>query len=861
MVVPDSAFDHDLKYADAIPMLQRLRGVGEETGLHFGVKLTNTLEVENFRPVFKEHEKMMYLSGRPLHALTVNVAHRLSEEFDGDLTMSFSAGADCFNVPSLLATGMQTVTVCSDLLKSGGYLRLLQYFEKVNEAFDAVGADSLPDYICKTAGGSDATACARQNLKTYAEEVRSARGLTKGVFFTSKSKTVRPLKLFDCIEAPCVDECPVNQKVPQYMEAVRSGNFAEAVSLARQDNPIAGVLGRVCDHLCENTCIRTHYDEPLAIRDMKRFIMEREEKPAMRQKADPVGAKVAIIGAGPGGMAAATQLAYAGFSVTLFEMHPYAGGMVGGAIPEYRLPQTVIDQDLKILEELGVEMRYNMKAGKDVHLSQLRTDGFDYVAILAGAQLGKKLGLEGEDCEGVMDALHFLRNAREGKPVHLGEKVGVIGAGDTAMDCARTAWRLGTDELSVIYRRTIDQMPADREEVHLLLEEDLKVIELAKPHRLNVQDGKLRGLVCTRMEFRGDRDKSGRKIPHEVPDSEFEVPLDTMILAVSQHAILDFFEEEPVAINRWGYIEADPVTLETSVAGVYAGGDVVNDGPSSIVKAAADGKVIADSIARKHNRASDVLEPLPSVDVASLLKRRAHREWRVPVTYVPTAERRNFGESVKTYTEEEAIQEASRCLDCHAYCSLCVGVCPNLALMTYQCTPFDVRLPALTAKGGAVVSAPGKTFRVDQEHQIAVLTDFCNECGDCTTFCPTAGEPYRDKPRLYLDRKDFEDQSDNAFMVFQDGDALAMDSRWGGETHRIELNGHLDYIAPAFRARIDPATFDVSESSTDAEDGTDLSLEPCASMYVLLTGLRASMPHLPTRKEAAGTIPHPGYAE
>ncbi len=244
VVVPDSAFAHDLEYAVAVPMLKALKAVASECGLHFGVKLSNTLEVENFRSVFNADEKMMYLSGRPRHAITVNLAQQLSEEFDGDLPMSFSAGADCFNAADLLAGGMQTITVCSDLLKTGGYMRLLQYIEAVR--------DTAP-----------AETDSRSYLRRYAQQTRQQRTLQKTAFMTSRSKTGRTLGLFDCIEAPCIDRCAVNQKVPQYMKAVRDGDFKEALRLTQADNPIASTLGRVCDHLCETTCIRTHLDEPL----------------------------------------------------------------------------------------------------------------------------------------------------------------------------------------------------------------------------------------------------------------------------------------------------------------------------------------------------------------------------------------------------------------------------------------------------------------------------------------------------------------------------------------------------------------------------------------------------------------------
>jgi putative selenate reductase len=702
------------------------------------------------------------------------------------------------------------------------------------------------------------------NLDLYAQQTRRQRRLQKAAFLTTRSKTARKLDLFDCIEAPCVDRCAIDQKVPQYMNAVREGDFAEAVRLTRTDNPIASTLGRVSDHLCETACIRTHLDEPLAIREIKRFIMDRETGPELTSPVQNSGFRVAIIGAGPGGMAAAAELAQAGCHVEIFEMHAYAGGMVGGAIPEFRLPRATFNHDLERLLHMGVRIHYEVKAGRDIHLSQLRRDGFDRIVIMAGAQLGKKLGLAGEQCNGVMDALYFLRQAREGRPAAIGRRVGIIGAGDTAMDCARTAWRLSDSHVSVIYRRTVEQMPADREEVALLKEEGIEVVELAKPQQLLIEDGRLRGLVCRSMVLGVERDASGRKIPVEVPGSELEIPLDTLILAISQHAILDFFDEEPIAVNQWGYIEADPVSFKTSVAGVYAGGDVSNDGPSSIVEATADGKAIASSILGR----SVVRSPVVNVfDADSLLRKRSLRQWRVPVPHTAIEDRHNLNEVVLGYNEQQARAEAGRCLDCHRFCSLCVGVCPNLALQTWQTEAFEVRLPDLRLGPDGIEKYPAKSWSVEQAYQVAVLTDFCNECGNCTTFCPASGEPYRDKPRLFLDRTEFSAQQENAFMLLRNADSWAMEARCNNQTHRIELNTQLDYSGPLFRARLDPQTFAVVniEVSAAARAGDALPLEPAATMYVLLNGLKTSLPHLPAAWPAelasAGRIAHPGYAE
>ncbi len=924
--VPDEAFGHDLKYVDAVPMFHNLRRIAAEHDRKFGLKLSNTLEVDNWRTVF-DRDEMMYLSGRALHPVTTNLASKISEEFRGDLMLSFAGGADCFNVADLLAGGMKTVTVCSDLLKTGGYLRMLQYMENLEAAIEAIGASDMDDFIARSAISRegyeefvpllrwsaltdsglalDSDACsalaghlaagegpvadrvsawagahgfdqertgalvdlvvkvmARLNLRHYAEKVRKDWRYEKESFRMDRSKTPRTLGFFDCIEAPCLDECPVDQKVPQYMNAVRNGDFLEAVKLTREDNPLPSILGRVCDHLCENTCIRTHLDQPLAIRHMKRFIMEHEQQPVMFRQKPASGPKVAIIGAGPAGLSAAQALGYAGFTVTIFEAHPYAGGMVGGAIPSYRLPQADIDRDMAILQELGVEIRYGQTAGVDFTMAGLRADGFETIFVAVGAQLAKRLNLEGEDSEGIMDALLFLRSVREENPVPIGARVGVIGAGDTAMDAVRSARRVGAEEASLIYRRTIDQMPADPEEIHACKEEGIGIFELAAPHALHIEDGKLAGLICTKTEYRGDRDASGRKIPHDVPDSEFEIPLDTLILAISQHSVLDFFGEETPALTKRGYIEVDPFTFESSIPGVYAGGDVAADGPSSIVKAAADGKAVAAAIIAAHGQADPPDEAAAvRVDLHEMTVRRARREYRVPIEFSPLDRRDGFEETVLGYTPEQAIAEASRCVDCHEICSLCVGVCPNMALMTYEMDPFAVALPALAVDGDSVVAGEKHAYRAAQTLQIAVLTDFCNECGNCTTACPTSGDPYKDKPRLYLDRADFEAEKDNAFMVFEDG---SMEARWNGETHRLSVNGAVEYSSPSFTARLDLESFGLLEATpaAGALEGQALSLTPAADMFVLLRGLQGSMAHLPVMAGEAGTkIGSPGYQE
>lgn len=906
--IPDEAFGHDLMYVDAVPMFHNLRRVARARDLTFGLKLTNTLEVENWRTVFDDDE-WMYLSGRALHPVTTNLANLLNEEFRGDLLFSFAGGADAFNVADLLAGGMKTITTCSDLLKSGGYLRMIQYMEQVREAVDKVGAMDITDFIARSAvtgerfdefaktlrasaltdtgldlsleaceelgeslrtrtngepitsliaqwadghGYSDSRrealvaqtikVLARLNLQAYADAVRSDWRYQKHSFRMDRSKTDRELDLFDCIEAPCVDGCAVDQHVPGYMRAVREGNLLDAIEITRTDNPLPSILGRVCDHLCENTCVRTHYDEPLAIRQIKRYIMDQEETPVMFPKVERDSGRVAIIGAGPAGLAAAQGLGYAGFDVTIFETQAYSGGMVGGTIPKYRLPDAQIAQDMALLDGLGVDIQYSQTAGVDFTLSSLRGDGYDAVFIAVGAQLAKQLGFDGEDSEDVVSGITFLRSVREERPMPIGDRVAVIGAGDTAMDCVRSALRVGASDVSLVYRRSIDQMPADPEEIHACIEEGINIIEMATPSGLAVSDGRVTGLLCTRTEYRGDRDASGRKIPHHVADSEFEIPVDTLLLAISQHSIFDFFGEDIPELTGRGYIAVDADTFATSVDDVYAGGDVADDGPSSIVRAAADGKAVANAIAAALGTPVPATEHVePEMDLHDLVIRRSRREYRVPIEHSPLDQRDNFDETVVGYTDEQAAAEASRCIDCDVVCSLCVGVCPNMALVTYEMDPVRFDVPLLGADGQSTGTTP---FLADQKYQIAVLTDFCNECGNCVTACPTSGVPYRDKPRLYLNRDEFDGEDDNAFMMFDDG---SIEARFNGETHRLSINGVVDYVSPAVTATLDPETFAVLEAAAagTAGGGDPISLEPAAVMYTVLQGVAGSMGHLP----------------
>jgi len=834
VTVPDEAFGHDLKYPDA-----DLRARAATKGVQFGVKLSNTLEVINHRTEFSADEKMMYLSGRPLQAVTVNLAAKLATEFKGDLMMSYAGGADCWNVANLLSCGMTTITSSSDLLRPGAYARTLQYISESTSAMEAAGAKDLPAWILAKAGATDGDvkAAALSNLQAYAKEVKKSPLYKRDTYERITTKTSRPLGLFDCVKAPCTDICPISQDVPAYMQAVKDGDLDEAAKIVRRDNMMGASLGRACDHACEMPCTRVHYDLPLAIREMKRFIMETGKDPAI-QVGEARPGKVAIIGAGPCGISTAGFLREGGVDVTIFDARVQAGGMASITIPTYRLVPVAVQQDVKRLEEAGVNFEFGKSAGVDFSLEDLKKDGYETIVVAAGAMKGSELGMEGEDAEGVLDGISMLREVWDDQMTSLKGRIGIIGGGDVAMDCARVAKRLGGD-VSVIYRRTREQMPAHHEELMSLLHEQIPIKELTAPKQILVEDGKLKGLLCSTMEL-GEPDASGRRRPVEVPGADFTMDLDVVIAAIGQKPLLGFLKDSGVDCNRKGYIVTDEKGI-TSAENIFAGGDAVNDGPISLVKAEGDGKAIAAEILRRIADVPAVEEPMRctgGLDLPAELRKQATRIPRVEVPELPFSKRESFEEVLHTMTPETAQAEAARCLRCDEFCSLCTSVCPNQAFLTYETQPFTAELASWSIQGGQLVADKPIRFAVLQAYQTAVLTDFCNECGNCATFCPTAGRPYMDKPRLYVQKSEFEAQEANAFRFTGAGNSRAIAGRFENATHTLTPKGDgFVYTAPGLSIEVDAALNPAGAPDVTAAEGELLSLVPAAIMKVLLSGV------------------------
>jgi putative selenate reductase len=687
---------------------------------------------------------------------------------------------------------------------------------------------------------------AAANLARLAEDVLEDPNLQRDRFDRSTTKTGRALQLFDCIKAPCTDACSIDQRVPQYMRAVREDRFDDAVAVTRHDNPLAAILGRACHHPCEAPCLRTHLDEPLAIREIKRFIVEHENSVAHDVQVQPGNVRVAIIGGGPCGLSAATFLARAGAAVTIFEARSTTGGMVSGTIPGYRATHGAVERDLLRVSALGVEIHTGQRVGRDISLDRLRAEGFAYLVVATGAQQGLRLGIPGEDAQGVWDGLDFLRAARARRIDSIGGAVGVIGGGDAAMDCARTARRLGASDVSVLYRRTKDQMPAQREEIRGVQEEGIGIHELVVPTSAIAEDGRLTALKCRRARL-GDVDASGRRMPVEIVGSDFEIQLGVLIVAIGQRPDLSLFGDDDVAVNSLGYLDVDPKTLETSIANVFAGGDIIGDGPATIVEAVGDGRRIASTILAREGISLES-HPLvsPTVDRQDLLTRRARRRFRSPIPELARDGRNGFDEVVQTLTREQAVVEASRCLDCDLLCSTCEWVCPNRAIFTYRITDLPPTVPLLIVRGAAVGVESTERLPIDQEYQVAVIADLCNECGNCTTFCPTSGRPYRDKPRLFTHRDDFLAESENAFLVNRRENEWTVQSKVGGALHELVFTDRLRYATEHLTVDLDPATFEMLQASVTKKTATTtVALRDCIAMWAILRGLINSMPWMP----------------
>ena len=567
MVFGDFHFLDDLQYGDAIPMFRRLMALSQELNLEFGVKITNTFPVDVTRGELPSEE--MYMSGKSLFPLSISLAAKLSEEFDGRLRIAYSGGADYFNMDKIVACGIWPVTVATTLLKPGGYQRFSQIAEKLDKAGK------------KEWKGVDVEA-----LNKLALRAKTDSHHVKNIKPVPSRKIEQKVPLLDCFFAPCNKGCPIHQDIPQYIQLTGEGKYADALKVILEKNALPFITGTLCAHNCMTKCTRNFYEEPVDIRGTKLLAAEKAYDEIIKdvKQTAPNGRRVAIVGGGPAGIAAAYFLAREGTDVTLFEKEDKLGGVIRHVIPSFRIPSESIDKDISFIEKMGV----HIYTGSEItSVAQLKQVGYDAVILALGAGTPGSLKLS----EGTtVNALQFLRDFKktEGK-LDIGKNVVVVGGGNTAMDTARAAKRTaGVEHVYLVYRRTKRYMPAAEDELLEVLEEGIEFKELLAP--VSLKDGKL---LCHKMEL-GQMDASGRAGVTETEEME-EVPADTVIVAVGEKVMTQYYKDNGIAVNERGKAILDPKTMETSIDGIYAVGDGAG-GAATIVEAIRDAQIAVKAI-------------------------------------------------------------------------------------------------------------------------------------------------------------------------------------------------------------------------------------------------------------------------
>jgi putative selenate reductase len=756
VTVPDEAFEHDLKYDDALSMIRSLQKCSNDNNVEFGLKLTNTLESLNKTNWLPQKEGMVYTSGRALHPISINLAEKLQSDFKGELDISFSAGIDAFNVSDTLACNLKPITICSDLLKPGGYLRMTQYFEEIEKNFKNFSVSNIDQFITKIANKEDVSKAGLTNLRKYSVAVLGQKEYHKSAFPYENIKTNRELTVYDCIHAPCIEACAVDQDVPEYMYHTANGDFDKAFKVILKDNPLPNITGNVCDHLCQTKCTKMNYDNSLLIKGIKRFNSEKFEGKLDLVIKEKNEVKVSVLGAGPSGLSCAYFLALEGFDVDVFESKPFAGGMASDSIPYFRITDKQIKDDIDIIESLGVNFHYDQHVSKELFAEISKNSEYVYIGI--GAQKGRKLNIEGEQFENVYDQLSFLSKVRRNGNVDLGKKVAIIGGGNSAVDAARTANRLvGKDgNVAVVYRRTISEMPADPEEIKALVDEGIYIFELAAPLSIQNNENQLE-LSCIKMEL-GEPDDSGRRRPIPIKDSEFSMKFDSIITAIGQDTVLDFLDEEKLVLNK---------DNETQYKNVFSGGDATR-GADSLINAIGDGKDAAYNIINKVNNNLKLTTEVSQdkLTQAEFQKKQAYRKYGTNMPEISLAQRDNFNLVHPNLSNEEAIAEAQRCLYCNDICNICIGVCPNFANVSFQAEKVSIPIYSISFNN-TITKTINSHLNIEQTNQIFNIGDFCNECGNCNTFCPTNGAPYITKPKFYLTEESFNSE-DNCYYIGND---------------------------------------------------------------------------------------------
>ena len=477
----------------------------------------------------------------------------------------------------------------------------------------------------------------------------------------------------DCI-APCKLTCPAGIDIQGHIALTAQGKYREALALIKESNPLPLVCGRVCPRFCETECRRNRVDEPVAINSLKRFVADYDMNSKDQYLPEPkpaTGRRVAIVGGGPAGLTAAYYLGLEGHTVTILEANPELGGMLRYGIPEYRLPKAILDKEIADITRLCHKVRCNASLGKDFTIESLKKTGYEAIFIAIGAQANQKMKIEGENLPGVLSGIEFLRDVTLGNKVSLGNKITVIGGGNTAMDVARTAVRLGVKEVNVVYRRSRLEMPANAEEIEQAEEEGVRFQFLTAPVKASARAGKVAAMECIKMAL-GEPDSSGRRRPEPIAGSEFTMEVDNIIAAIGQamdNPNLD--RDSQIGISKRNYISINDENMATSVAGVFSGGDCTS-GPATAVEAIGAGRRAASSInkylngqpvvpdVKSYSCSKGELEDIDSTDFADV-ERIARTKQAI---LDPEERKKSFAEMEFTLSEKKALKEAERCLGC-----------------------------------------------------------------------------------------------------------------------------------------------------------------------------------------------------
>ena len=729
VVLKRESFEHDLQLSDAKAMLHRLVELAGKEGRKFGVKLTNTLGNVNPQDVLPGDER--YGSGRILLPLSTRVALILSEEFNGTLPISYSGGVSALSVKELFEIGIHPITLATDMLHPGGYAKMKQLCEICKEAPEAWKKETIDV----------------SRLRKFVEEVSSPKGIAGKEFRgTNSSKVGTPLSLFDCYVAPCVEACPIHQPIPEYVALAGEGRLAEALSLIYTSNALPNITGWICDHQCQNHCTRMDYEGPVQIREVKRIAAEKgfdEFKASMWEKPDePADVKAAVIGAGPAGLAAAYFLALAGFDTSVFAKEKNAGGVVANIIPEFRIPLEAVEKDVQFIKDNGVKFNF----GTEKTIKELRDEGFEYIFVGVGATASNDPHVSGNGPR--ESAISFLLRSKNGEKINLGKNVVVVGGGNTAMDAARMAIRTqGVESVTVVYRRSQSEMPADREEYEMALSDGVKFLFLANPS--DVTDG----IMNVKKMVLGEKDASGRRKPVESGET-FSLDCSYMISAIGEKADQNVLDAIGVGEEGKVYIIGDtktgPSTVVRCIASAQSAVDDAIDKVYEDILSQDDDEKECDCEGECtcSSQEEEVIEEDEDIDEIRSEEDDFFASIREKKSSVLLSASKTSKDFLKT--------EAKRCLECSYYCNKCTEVCPNRANVM-----LDMR----------------DTGLFDDPFQILHLDAYCNECGNCAAFCPHDGGPYLKKFTLFSRPDDFENSTNSGFYCENDQVKIRLDGK------------------------------------------------------------------------------------